>query len=197
MLSDDEALLALLQLVLDTTEKATVALPVSSSRVAQSMCQAAGATLIQTKLSTPHLMEVASLPDVDFAASQEGGFIFPAFLPAYDGIATFVTVLGLLSASGRRLSRVVSALPRVHIAHESVVTPWEKKGSVMRLVVEQTKDRDHELVDGVKVLYDDGWALVVPDPEEPITHVWAEAGTDADARTRAQEYARRIRQMIR
>jgi mannose-1-phosphate guanylyltransferase/phosphomannomutase len=95
------------------------------------------------------------------------------------------------------LSRVVSGLPRVHIAHESVVTPWEKKGSVMRLVVEQTKDREHELVDGVKVLYEDGWALVVPDPEEPLTHVWAEAATDADAKTRAQEHARRIRQMIR
>jgi mannose-1-phosphate guanylyltransferase/phosphomannomutase len=142
-------------------------------------------------------MEVASLPGIDFAASQEGGFIFPAFLPAYDGVATFVKTLALLATSGRRLSRVVSALPRVNIAHESVVTPWEKKGSVMRLVVEQTKDRDHELVDGVKVLYEDGWALVVPDPEEPLTHVWAEAATDADARIRAQEYARRIRQMVR
>jgi mannose-1-phosphate guanylyltransferase/phosphomannomutase len=197
VLNDDEALLSLLQLVLDTTEKPTVALPVSSSRVADAMCEAAGATLIQTKLSTTHLMEVASSPGVDFAASQEGGFIFPSFLPAYDGVATFVKTLGLLAASGRKLSRVVAKLPRVHIAHESVVTPWEKKGSVMRLVVEQTKNREHELVDGVKVLYDDGWALVVPDPEEPITHVWAEAATEGDARTRAQEHARRIRQMIR
>ena len=38
------------------------------------------------------------------------------------------------------------------------------------------------LVDGVKVLHGDGWALALPDPEEPVTHVWAEAGTDADAR---------------
>ena len=40
--------------------------------------------------------------------------------------------------------------------------------------------RDVLLVDGVKVLHDDGWALVFPDPEEPLTHVWAEAG-DTDA----------------
>ena len=33
------------------------------------------------------------------------------------------------------------------------------------------------LVDGVKVIHDDGWALVFPDPEEPLTHVWAEAAT--------------------
>ena len=30
------------------------------------------------------------------------------------------------------------------------------------------------LVDGVKIIYPDGWALVLPDPELPVTHVWAE-----------------------
>jgi mannose-1-phosphate guanylyltransferase/phosphomannomutase len=161
------------------------------------MCEQAGATLIWTKLSTPHLMEIASTPGVDFAASQEGGYIFPAFLPAYDAVATFAKVLGLLAISGQRLSKVVSALPRVHIAHESVVTPWEQKGAVMRTLVELIKDRDLVLVDGVKVIHDDGWALVLPDPEEPVTHVWAEGASDADARMLAQEYARRLRQLLR
>jgi mannose-1-phosphate guanylyltransferase / phosphomannomutase len=53
------------------------------------------------------------------------------------------------------------------------------------------------LIDGVKVLHDDGWVLALPDPEEPVTHVWAEAGTDAEARRLAQEYVRRIRQLVR
>jgi mannose-1-phosphate guanylyltransferase/phosphomannomutase len=42
-----------------------------------------------------------------------------------------------------------------------------------------------------------GWALVVPDPEEALTHVWAEGGSDAEARALAQEYARRVRQLLR
>ena len=54
-----------------------------------------------------------------------------------------------------------------------------------------------QLVDGVKVLHGDGWALALPDPEEPVTHVWAEAATDAEARRLAQEYGRRIRQLVR
>ena len=41
------------------------------------------------------------------------------------------------------------------------------------------------------------WVLALPDPEEPITHVWAEADADAEARRLAQEYVRRIRQMVR
>jgi mannose-1-phosphate guanylyltransferase/phosphomannomutase len=197
VLSDDEGMLALLKLVLLTHDKPTVALPVSSPLAAATMCQQAGAELIWTKLSTPHLMEIASTPGVDFAASQEGGYIFPSFLPAYDAVATFVQTLGLLVGSGQRLSKVVAGLPRLHIAHEAVVTPWEQKGLVMRTLVERIKDRELVLVDGVKVIHDDGWALVLPDPEEPVTHVWAEAATDTEARVLAQEYSRRIRQMLR
>ena len=37
----------------------------------------------------------------------------------------------------------------------------------------------------------------LPDPEDPVTHVWAEASSDAEARRLAQEYGRRIRQMLR
>jgi mannose-1-phosphate guanylyltransferase / phosphomannomutase len=202
ILTDDQGLMALLKLVLDDALRRgatppTVALPVSVGREVERMCDEAGATLLWTKLSTPHLMEVASRPGVRYAASQEGGYIFPTFLPAYDAVATLVDTLALMAGLGRRMSEVVSSLPAVRVAHEAVVTPWEKKGLVMRMVMDWAKDREVLLVDGVKVLHEDGWALVFPDAEEPLTHVWAEAASDADARARAQEYARRIRNLLR
>jgi len=67
----------------------------------------------------------------------------------------------------------------------------------MRTLVEDNKDRELLLVDGVKILMDDGWALVLPDPEDPVTHIWAEADSAREASTRAQEVSRRIRQMLR
>lgn len=67
----------------------------------------------------------------------------------------------------------------------------------MRSLVELSKDREVELIDGVKVRHDEGWALALPDPEEPVTHIWAESGSNGDARRLAQEYARRIRQLLR
>jgi hypothetical protein len=38
---------------------------------------------------------------------------------------------------------------------------------------------------------------VLPDPDEALTHVWAEAGSDVEARRVAQEYVERIRQVLR
>ena len=106
-------------------------------------------------------------------------------------------MLDLLAATGRSLSSVVQELPRVHLMHERVPTPWEQKGAVMREVVEREAGGDLLLVDGVKILRADGWVLVLPDPELAITHVWSEAGTDQAARQMAQEYARAIRQALR
>ncbi|MHB1890640.1 MAG: mannose-1-phosphate guanyltransferase, partial [Acidimicrobiales bacterium] len=156
-----------------------------------------GSKVVWTKLSTRHLLEVSAGGGVAFAASQLGGFVFPAFLPAFDAVATLVHLLSLLAKTGERLSKLSGSIPRFHLAHQQVVTPWEQKGTVMRTMVERAKGRKVVLVDGVKVCEDDGWVLVVPDPEEPETHVWAEGPTAASARARAQEYAVRIRQALR
>ncbi|MDE3087744.1 MAG: mannose-1-phosphate guanyltransferase, partial [Acidobacteriota bacterium] len=118
------------------------------------------------------------------------------FLPAFDAVGTLVHLLALLAAGGQRMAKLSGDLPPVHIAHEEVVTPWEQKGTVMRRTLERAKDRTTVLVDGVKIVDADGWSLVVPDPEEPVTHVWAEAPNEAEARARVQEQAVRIRQML-
>jgi mannose-1-phosphate guanylyltransferase/phosphomannomutase len=67
---------------------------------------------------------------------------------------------------------------------------------VMRTLIERLKDRELVLVDGVKVVFDDGWAIIVPDPEEPLTHVWAEGASDSGASDRAREFADGIIRML-
>jgi mannose-1-phosphate guanylyltransferase / phosphomannomutase len=197
VLTDDESLLAYVSLVANHLGDRTIALPLSVTSHAERLARAKGVEVVRTKLSPAALMEAASEPGVGFAATNDGGFILPSFLPAFDGAAAMVKMLELLALDSVPLSKVVADLPRVHITHESVVTPWEQKGAVMRSLVELSKDREVDLVDGVKVHHSEGWALALPDPEEPVTHVWAEGDSDASARRLAQEYARRIRQLLR
>ena len=197
VLGFDQMLFSFLDLVCDRLVGDTVALPVTVSRVAEEIVRSRGYQVRWTKTSSAALMEEADDPKVGFAANTEGGVILPGFLPAFDAAAGLLKMLDLLATRGARLSEVVDATPTVHMVHEEVVTPWEQKGTVMRTLVEQTHGRDVDLIDGVKVHHDAGWVLVLPDPEEPVTHIWAEGDTAGDARTLAQEYGRRIRQMLR
>jgi mannose-1-phosphate guanylyltransferase/phosphomannomutase len=196
-LSTEEALLVLVTLVCETHEHARLGLPVSVSRAAERIAAQHGATITWTKLSAAHLMEVADSGAVDFAASQEGGFIWPDFLPAYDAAATLLKLLDLLARTGYSLSALRERAPDVHVSHELVPTPWERKGAVMRGIVERVQDEPTVLVDGVKIEYPEGWALVLPDPEQPLTHVWAEGDTDADAKRLVAMHAGWIAELVR
>jgi mannose-1-phosphate guanylyltransferase / phosphomannomutase len=197
VLSDTESLLAFVDLVCDHLLGDRVAVPANATTHVARLANAKGKQVRVTKLSIPALTDAALEPGVGFAADGAGGFILPGFLPAFDAAASLVKMLDLLARGHRQLSDVIEALPKVHLHHDTVATPWEQKGLVMRTLVEQA-DRELVLVDGVKVLYDDGaWVLALPDPAEPVTHVWAEGPTDTDARRLGQDYVRRIRQMVR
>jgi mannose-1-phosphate guanylyltransferase/phosphomannomutase len=196
VLGHQQALLAVITLVTRNREGTRIALPVAATREAERIATSAGGEIVWTKITSADLMDVAAAEDVALAANQEGGFIFPTFLPAFDAVAAFVNVLELLARTGLKLSKIVSELPEMHVAHETVVTPFEDKGLLMRRLVEEVKDEEILLVDGVKVRVGSDWALVLPDPEEPVTHVWAEAADDARAGDLAQEYAAKVRGIL-
>ena len=82
------------------------------------------------------------------------------------------------------------------LAMEAGTVELEGPGLVVRLTDSERESPKDESAGAFRI-HDDGWALMLPDPEEPLTHVWAEGTTDGEARALAQEYTRRIRQMLR
>ena len=195
VLEPEELLLSVVTLIKEACPGAGVAVPVNVTNAVERILGST-AEVVRTRLWGASLMETASARAVMFAGTPDGGCIWPEFLPAYDAAVTLVKLLDLLAAVDRPLSAVVATLPEIHVAHETIVTPWERKGTVMREIVERAGSRELELIDGVKVIDGGQWALVLPDPDEALTHVWAEAGSDVDARRLAQEYVQRIRQVL-
>ena len=58
-------------------------------------------------------------------------------------------------------------------------------------VIEATKGMRVDNRDGIKVWEGDGWVQVMPDPDEPVFHVWAE-GTDVEDSERLEQKYRSI-----
>jgi mannose-1-phosphate guanylyltransferase/phosphomannomutase len=180
LISDDRALLCLLDLVAAERNAGYVALPVTTTRVAEQVCRFHGVGPRWTPTSSDALTEAAMDDDIIFAGDGRGGFIVPEFSRTIDGVAAFTRLLGLVARTRLSLSQIERRIPEAHLLRMTVPTPWSAKGGVMRRVVEAAGTRTIDTTDGVRVVDDDGWALVLPDQSEPVTHLWAES-TDTDA----------------
>jgi mannose-1-phosphate guanylyltransferase / phosphomannomutase len=180
LVSEDRALLAVLDLVAAERRSGRVALPVNTTRVAEQVCRFHGVQVTWTPTSTDALTVAAAQEDVIFAADGRGGFVVPECARTVDGIAAFVLLLGLVARTRLTLSQIDARIPIAHLLRRSIPTPWAAKGSVMRTILEAAGDRQTDTTDGVRVMDDRGWVLVLPAPADAVTHLWAE-GNDADA----------------
>src|SRR5581483_8625166 len=102
----------------------------------------------------------------------------PQFLPAYDAVASLCKLLELLAPTELPLSQLIADLPASTVVHRQIACPWALKGLVMRVLTERLKGRELDLTDGIKVIDERGWAEVLPDPDEPLIHIYAEGESD-------------------
>ena len=183
IIHDDRALLVVMDLVAAERRGGTVALPVTTTRVAEQVAAYHGVDILWTGTSATGLSAAAATPGVIFAGDGRGGFIVPEFSAAIDGIAAFARIVGLVARTKLTMSEIDARIPQAFVQRRAIPTPWSAKGAVMRAVLEAAGDRYVDTTDGVRVVEPDGrWVVVLPDPAEATTHLWAE-GPDAASAT--------------
>ena len=190
LVSDERALLVVLDLIAAERRSGRVALPVTTTMVAEQVSQFHAVQVDWTPTSLHGLYEATAAKDVIFAADGRGGFVMPEFSRSIDGIAAFARLLGLVARTRLTLSQIDARIPVSHLLKRSIPTPWAAKGSVMRTVVEAAGERKVDTTDGVRVEEPDGgWILVLPDPSDAVTHLWAESTDGDSAQTLLDEWA--------
>ena len=192
----EQALLLYLRLIGSNGRRGKLAFPVTVTSQVERIVEGSGLEVIRTPASLPELTKAAAGDGVIFAGAVGGGYVFPEFLPAYDAIASLCKLLELLAPVNRPLSELVSELPLSRVVHRQVPCPWAQKGLVMRVLTERLKDREVDLQDGIKVFDDRGWAQVLPDPDEPLVHVYAEGDSDEASAELEQEFRKLVEDVL-
>ena len=195
-LSVEQTLLLLLTLLGRSGASGTVAVPVTLTHQVERIAAGTGLQVRRTQASLASLTKAAAEDGVVFAGAAGGGYVFPEFTPAYDAIATLSKLLELLAPEERPLSELVAELPPSTRVHRQLACPWSKKGLVMRLLNEQLQGRTLDLLDGIKVFDDRGWAQVLPDPDEPIVHLYAEGETEEDSEALEAEFEAMVNEIV-
>lgn len=189
MVPHSSLLLLLLEAAAKESGSGTVALPQHVTAWAEKVVGATGVSVRRTKCSNNALLSEAARPNTVFAANSDGGYCYPAMLPAMDALFALGKVLELISKTGSAISQLVSRTPKAHVSHVVQECPWNLKGAVMRRLTVKLTGARVSLIDGVKVFLEKGeWALVLPDTEEALFHVYAEASDERRSSALAESY---------
>jgi mannose-1-phosphate guanylyltransferase / phosphomannomutase len=182
IIDDSRALLVFMDLVAAERKTGRVAMPVTTTRVAEEVATFHGVEVEWTTTSPDDLSVAAERPGLILAGDGKGGYVIPEFGVALDAVAAFVRLVGLVARAQLSLSEIDARIPDSNVTRRNVRTPWAAKGMVMRSVVEAAGTRELDTTDGVRVVEPDGrWVLVLPDPAEAVTHLWAEAPTQEES----------------
>jgi mannose-1-phosphate guanylyltransferase/phosphomannomutase len=173
-----------------------IAVPLTASSAVERIAEEYGRTVIRPGRSRRALAQAVLDGRAVFAGGVQGGYIFGDFFPAYDGVLTVGMVIRMLAKCGMTMQQALDGLPDFHVEHESVFCPAARKGAVMRAVVEHAADMRSDLTEGVRVFYDDGWSLVLPDAVDPAVGVWAEGIDTVQAAHRVSYWSDVVKEAV-
>jgi mannose-1-phosphate guanylyltransferase/phosphomannomutase len=173
-----------------------IAVMVNQPHLFEQVAERHNAQVRRIKIDAQALMAATEDSQTMLAMSGAGEFIIPSFHRLIDAMFPVGKLLEYLALQKTRLHEVVSMLPPYHTARKSVVCPWDQKGTVMRLLNEQYRDRIVEQVDGLKIQVDPSeWVLIVPESDEAVFTIFAEGPTDDAASALVDRYVRVIEGM--
>ncbi len=185
-------------LVFKQVPGALVAASINSPSVLETLADEYGGKVIWTSTDPRSLMHTATLgaSRIVFAGCPTGEMIFPSFSPGSDAMFAFAKLLAMITVEKAPLSEMVKWIPPFAMAYQTVPCGFADKGRVMRLLIEHSRDLPTEMIDGVKIFYDKGWVLVVPDRLRPQICIWTQAENQIVAEELAAQEQKRILSFI-
>jgi mannose-1-phosphate guanylyltransferase/phosphomannomutase len=192
----EQSLLLFLRLIGTNGRRGKLAFPITVTSQVDRLLEGSGLEVVRTPASLGELTKAAAEDGVIFAGAVGGGYVFPEFVPAYDAVASLCKLLELLAPVRRPLSELVADLPAPTLVHRQLPCPWALKGVVMRVLTERLRKRKLDLMDGIKVFEKRGWAQVLPDPDEPLVHIYAEGRTEQDSKALEAEYRAMVEEIM-
>ena len=140
------------------------------------------AKIIRTRVGDVFVSEEVKKSKAGFGGEPSGTFIFPDQTYCPDGILAAARLVEM--ASEKRLSELRAKVPRYPILRGAVTYNPKFKAAILATLdkaMRALKCDDLLTLDGYRLQFEDGWALVRPSGTEPKIRLVAEARTEKRA----------------
>ncbi len=192
----DQALMLFARKILEKT-KGKIVYTINCSRAVEEDIKAHGGTPIVNQVGHSFVKKRLADEDAVFGGEMSGHFFFRDDYFGYDdAIYAAMRMAEIIHDSGKRLSELVAELPKYYAGpEERKACPDDKKF----LVVDRLKAEfsNHKLItiDGVRIEFEHGWALVRASNTEPALSLRFEADTEQDMHKIRDEVFASLRRM--
>ncbi|MEO9176737.1 MAG: mannose-1-phosphate guanyltransferase, partial [Gaiellales bacterium] len=173
-----------------------IAVPITATDRVDELAAGSALRIRRAPANAAALTAISAIDGVLYAADDDGRVARGGSLPADDALAAVALLLELWAPEERPLSSLVADLPPVHLVHDDVHCPWAAKGAVMRTLIEDAKGNETDNIDGLKVRLDEGWVSLMPDPDRPRFHVYAESGSRDESSDLCARYRARLIELV-
>lgn len=189
--------LVLKMFLLATPDVKKIAVPVPSTSEVDIVANEFNVEVVRVKDTHFAMMNACDDPDVKFVGGTKGGFLFPEFLYATDGMFSVAKILELISKSGTDLDTLNDTVENLFMLKENIPCPKELKGQIMRMFMEENTQHEQQLIDGVRLLLGNySTVLLIPDKDRNLIHLNIETKSKEQSEELMTEYKSKVEQYL-
>ncbi|MHA1770954.1 MAG: phosphoglucosamine mutase [Candidatus Thorarchaeota archaeon] len=192
----DQSFAIIASRVLARVPDSVLVTPVSSGRLIEDIAKAAGAKLDWTKVGSVVVSHRVVEIGASLGGEENGGVFYPPHQAVRDGAMTAAQIVEIMATENKSLSHLVRELPVYYSVKEKVPVPPDKRDAILGELLSMTKDQERITLDGVKLLFDEGWVLMRPSGTEPLWRCFAESQDETTAHMLCQKGVTLIKQAI-
>ncbi|MFA4860533.1 phosphoglucosamine mutase [Methanoregula sp.] len=175
--------------------KGIVVTPVSTGQIVEMVVTAEGSSIVYTSVGSIYVARtmrslLGNGENVVFGGEGNGGLIFPNHQFCRDGGMTAAMMVSILSSTGKKLSELISQLPKRYVLKDKIRTPKGKE--IMEAIKSEYSQEKTDQTDGLKIIRESSWILVRVSGTEPIIRIIV----DADDPKKGQAFHNEIKQKI-
>lgn len=92
----------------------------------------------------------------------------------FDAVAASALFIDFIIGSNVAPHELINEIPKFYTKYREILCDISERGRIIRQLIEDNKDKDIELFEGLKINTEKGWAIIVPDNEKPIFSIYSE-----------------------
>lgn len=173
-----------------------MAVNMSTSRASEDIAKYYNCMFERSKVGEINVAEKMLELDAIIGGEGNGGVILPELHLGRDAPVAVALTLQHLTEFGGSLHDLFLSMPQYKMVKEKVSIEGMDPDKVLATMADKYKDEQINLLDGVKIDFNDSWVHLRKSNTEPIVRVMSEAPTEEAAKKLADRFMQEIKQLM-